>query len=118
MTTSTNTSKIKISQAASRVQLEQATELFLEYAQSLGFSLCFQGFDKELAELPGMYAPPEGRLLMATVDDQPAGCAGLHKLENDVCEMKRLYVRLPLRGSGLGLRLAETMIAEARGIGY
>src|SRR3989442_1387923 len=113
MTTSTNTGKIKISQAASPVHLEQVTALFVEYARSLGFSLCFQGFDKELAELPGMYAPPEGRLLLATVDDQPAGCAGLRKLESDVCEMKRLYVRQPLRGAGLGLRLAETIIAEA-----
>src|SRR5438132_838618 len=118
MTTSANTDKIKISRAASRVQIEQVSELFLEYAQSLGFSLCFQGFDKELAELPGMYAPPDGRLLLATVDDQPAGCAGLHKLESDVCEMKRLYVRPAFRGSGLGRRLATTTIAEARGIGY
>jgi len=89
----------------------------LEYAESLGFSLCFQGFDRELAELPGMYAPPQGRLLLATVANEAAGCAGLHVLEGDVGEMKRLYVRPGFRGGGLGRRLTLTTIAQARGMG-
>jgi GNAT superfamily N-acetyltransferase len=108
---------VGIAWATSLGQLAEVRGLFLEYAQSLGFSLCFQGFDKELAELPGTYAPPEGRLLLATLDNQAAGCAGLHK-ESGVCEMKRRYVRPPFRGSGLGRKLAEAIIAEARSIGY
>jgi GNAT superfamily N-acetyltransferase len=92
--------------------------LFLEYAQSLGFSLCFQDFDKELATLPGDYSPPEGRLLLAEYEGQLAGCVALHKLEGEVCEMKRLYVRLPFRRLKVGRALAESIIAEACGIGY
>src|SRR5690349_11876165 len=79
--------------AESREQIAVIRELFLEYAQSLGFSLCFQSFDKELAGLPGDYAPPEGRLLLATSETQAAGCVALHKLGPEICEMKRLYVR-------------------------
>ena len=107
-----------VRQAESRDQVAAIRELFLEYAQSLGFSLCFQSFDVELAGLPGDYAPPEGRLLLATHDGQPAGCVALHKLEPDICEMKRLYVRPQFRGIGLGRTLAERIIAEARQIGY
>src|ERR1700733_32290 len=88
-------------------QIAQARELFLEYAQSLGFSLCFQNFDQELAELPGSYTPPEGRLLLAEYDGQVAGCIALHKLEADICEMKRLYVRPQFRGKGLGRILID-----------
>jgi GNAT superfamily N-acetyltransferase len=105
-------------QAESPTQLAQARELFLEYAQSLGFSLCFQGFDKELADLPGDYAPPEGRLLLAHYDAQLAACAALHKLDPGICEMKRLYLRPQFRGKGLGRALADRIIAEARQIGY
>jgi putative acetyltransferase len=102
-------------------QIAQARALFLEYAQSLGFSLCFQDFDKELANLPGDYAPPEGRLLLAEYEGQLAGCVALHKIaaqSEDVCEMKRLYLRPQFRGKGLGRVLADRIIAEARTIGY
>ena len=106
------------SQAESPAQIAQTRELFKEYAQSLGFSLCFQNFDHELAALPGDYAPPEGRLLLANYDAQPAGCVALHELEPGICEMKRLYLRPRFRGKGLGRALAERIIAEAREIGY
>jgi ribosomal protein S18 acetylase RimI-like enzyme len=109
---------IRIVQAERPQQVEEARKLFLEYAGSLGFSLCFQNFDQELASLPGDYAPPHGRLLLIECDGAVAGCVALHRLENDVCEMKRLYVRPQFRGRGLGRRLAEAVIAEARGIGY
>jgi len=106
------------SQAESEQQIAQARELFLEYAQSLGFSLCFQSFDKELANLPGDYAPPEGRLMLAEHEGQLAACVALHKLDADICEMKRLYLRPQFRGKGLGRTLADRIISEARQIGY
>src|ERR1700747_1264017 len=109
---------LSITPAQSPVQINQARELFLAYAQSLGFSLCFQNFDKELAGLPGDYAPLEGRLLLAEYEGQLAGCVALHKLEPGICEMKRLYLRPQFRGKGLGRVLAERIIAEARQIGY
>ena len=109
---------LSFSQAESPAQIAQARELFLEYAQSLGFSLCFQNFDQELAGLPGDYAPPEGRLLLAEYEGLLAGCVALHKLEPGICEMKRLYLRPQFRGKGLGRLLAERIIAGARQIGY
>lgn len=99
-------------------QIAQTRELFLEYANSLGFSLCFQSFDQELASLPGDYAPPEGRLILASSNGNPAGCVALHQIDRDICEMKRLYVRPDFRGKGLGRELAKRVIAEARQIGY
>jgi putative acetyltransferase len=108
----------RIAQAESLVQIAAVRELFLEYAQSLGFSLCFQSFDAELAGLPGDYAPPHGRLLLAQYEDLIAGCVALHKLEPGICEMKRLYLRPQFRGKGLGRALADQIIAEARQIGY
>ena len=107
-----------LAQAESRVQIAQARELFLEYAQSLGFSLCFQNFDKELAGLPGDYAPPHGRLLLAEYESQLAACVAMHKWEKDICEMKRLYLRPQFRGKGLGRILADRIISEARQIGF
>ena len=109
---------LDLAQAESPAQLAQSRELFLEYAQSLGFSLCFQNFDKELAGLPGDYAPPEGRLLLAEFEGHFAGCVALHKLEDRICEMKRLYLRPQFRGKGLGRALADRIIDEARQIGY
>ena len=99
-------------------RLEEARALFLEYAESLGFSLCFQGFDEELRGLPGMYAPPRGRLLLAEEAGRPAGCVGLHEWNGDVAEMKRLYVPRSFRGRGLGRALTEAALSEARSIGY
>ena len=104
--------------AQSHAQIAALRELFLEYAQSLGFSLCFQNFDQELASLPGDYTPPDGWLLLAMQGEIPAGCVALHKIDADHCEMKRLYVRPQFRGFGLGLELAQRVIAEARKIGY
>jgi putative acetyltransferase len=109
---------LSITQATSADDIEVVRQLFLEYANSLGFSLCFQGFDKELAELPGKYAPPDGRLLLASSGGNVAGCGALHKLEPGICEMKRLYLRPEFRGKGLGRTLAQRVIGEARAMGY
>ena len=107
-----------VTQAESPEQIAAIRELFLEYSHSLSFSLCFQSFDEEIAGLPGDYAPPEGRLILVTFESQAAGCVALHKLDDEVCEMKRLYVRPQFRGKGLGKALAERVINEARAIGY
>jgi putative acetyltransferase len=109
---------IELVEAVSSEQVEQARMLFLEYAESLGFSLCFQSFDEEVKNLPGAYAPPTGRLLLALQQGQAAGCVALRLLEPKICEMKRLYVRPEHRGSGIGKMLVERVIAEARAIGY
>jgi putative acetyltransferase len=109
---------LTFAQAESPQQIAQARELFLEYAQSLGFSLCFQNFDQELAGLLGDYAPPEGRLLLAEYEGQLSGCVALHSLDAGICEMKRLYLRPQFRGKGFGRAMATRIIAEARSIGY
>ncbi len=98
--------------------LEAVRALFLEYAGTLGFSLCFQGFDKELETLPGDYAPPRGLLLLARQDGQDAGCIGLRPFDETRAEIKRLYIRPPFRGAGLGRTLAAAAIAHARSAGY
>lgn len=110
---------IEIRQAMSESEVASAKDLFAEYAASLGFTLCFQGFDEELAGLPGEYVPPGGRLLLAYVDDKPAGCAALHGLgtEGD-CEVKRLYVRPEFRGQKIGKQLMDAVLAAARETGY
>ena len=139
---------IEIVQAVSPTQVEQVRGLIVEYVRWLGMNLGFQGYAEELAGLPGKYAPPEGRLLLAVDGAEPAGCVALRHMDDypgdhfgdypdgetavanparrdgramaagPLCEMKRLYVRPAYRGSGLGRRLAETILAEARAIGY
>lgn len=109
---------VKIVQAQSEQDIARVRELFREYADSLGVDLCFQDFERELAELPGKYAPPEGSLLIAKEDEEAVGCVALRKIEDGVGEMKRLYLRPTVRGKGYGRTLALAIIAEARQIGY
>lgn len=92
--------------------------LFREYAASLDIDLCFQNFEMELAELPGRYAPPEGRLLLAMENEHAAGCIALRKIGDDVCEMKRLYVRPEFRRRGVGKILTAAIVTAAREMGY
>jgi GNAT superfamily N-acetyltransferase len=109
---------VTIWQAASAEEIAAARVLFEEYAAALGINLSYQGFPDELAALPGLYAPPRGRLLVAWVGDEAAGCVALRPFGDDACEMKRLYVRPVFRGGGIGKQLGEAIIAEARQIGY
>lgn len=95
-----------------------ARQLFREYQQWLQISLCFQNFDAELANLPGDYATPDGRLLLIYDGPDLAGCVALRKFKEDTCEMKRLFLRAQFRGRGLGRKLIEAIIAEAKQIGY
>jgi putative acetyltransferase len=111
-------SRISISQAESSAEIAIVRELFVEYAESLGFSLCFQNFESELAGLPGDYSPPNGRLLLARCGTESAGCVALHSLEPGICEIKRLYVRPQFRGTGVGKTLTNAVISEATSIGY
>ena len=104
--------------ATSAGDIAEARRLLEQYEASLDVDLRYQGFEQELAALPGAYAPPRGRLLLAADDSVPAGCVALRPLGDDVCEMKRLYVSPAARGRRVGRLLAETVIREARLIGY
>jgi putative acetyltransferase len=110
---------IEIIQAETPEQIRAARNLFREYEARLGLKLCFQNFDEEVAALPGKYAATDGgRLLLAFADGKLAGCVALRKLEDDICEMKRLFVREDFRGRKIGVFLIEKLIEEAREIGY
>jgi putative acetyltransferase len=99
-------------------EIDMVRDLFREYERALGFDLCFQDFSRELAQLPGAYAPPEGWLLLATVGETPAGCAGIRKIGEAICELKRMYVRPEFRGKKLGRQLGMLLIQEAKRTGY
>jgi ribosomal protein S18 acetylase RimI-like enzyme len=109
---------MEIIQVQSVAEIELARELFREYETWLEIDLCFQNFEKELAQLPGQYAPPDGRLFLAVEDQTMAGCVALRKIGEGICEIKRLFLRPQFRGQGAGRKLAEAIINEARQIGY
>jgi GNAT superfamily N-acetyltransferase len=109
---------MKLVHVTSDDEIQLARQLFREYEAGIGISLCFQNFDEEVAALPGKYAPPDGRLLLAYVDEQVGGCIALRKLDGKTCEMKRLFVRPGFRGLRLGRQLVNAIINEARNIGY
>lgn len=109
---------VVIEQVVGGRPLIEIRTLFEEYAASLAVDLGFQGFAEELAGLPGDYAPPSGRLLLARAGGDPAGCVAMRPLQPDVCEMKRLYVRSAFRGAGVGRRLAEAVVDAAQAAGY
>lgn len=114
--------EIQLATPSTPDDLAAVREIFQEYADGLGVDLCFQSFDAELAGLPGDYAPPRGALLLALVDGQVAGCCALRPLDSsdypNAAEMKRLFVRKPFRGFGLGRQLAEATLDAARSAGY
>ena len=107
-----------IREAQTAADIAQVRELFLEYQSALGVDLCFQGFAEELASLPGYYARPAGRLLLASNGASVLGVVALRPMLRADCEMKRLYVRSSGRGAGLGRLLTQALIAEARLAGY
>lgn len=107
-----------IIQAETPAQIEETRRLFREYEAWLGIDLCFQSFEEELENLPGKYAAPSGRLFLALVNEKVAGCIALRKIDGEICEMKRLFVREEFRGSGSGRMLIEKLTEEARAIGY
>ena|SRR5687767_9216169 len=105
-------------QATAPAELAAVRELFAEYAAGVAEPVCFAGFERELAGLPGDYAPPAGRLLLALERDGAAGCVGLRRLDASSAEIKRLYIRAAFRGHGLGRRLAQAAVDAARTAGY
>jgi putative acetyltransferase len=109
---------IEFADASAPPLLDVARDLFREYQVAIQVDLCFQGFEGELASLPGDYAPPAGRLLVALVDGTPAGCGALRPLAAGVGELKRMWVRSSFRGRGLGRSIAEALLQAADGQGY
>jgi putative acetyltransferase len=107
-----------VSEAAGTADFAAARTLFEEYAAQLQIDLCFQGFAKELEQLPQIYAPPYGCLLLARRGDLPIGCGAIRRLTRESCEMKRLYIQPLDRGAKLGRLIAQRLIARARALGY
>jgi putative acetyltransferase len=114
----TQTSGLRLVEVAGGEDLKRVRELFVEYARSLPFHLSWQNFDAELATLPGRYAPPSGRILLARYDGAFVGCVALRQIGEGTCEMKRLFVRPASRDKGIGKALVQAIIEEARRIGY
>ena len=110
--------KLRVLGAEDTAELDQVRQFFRNYAAWLGVDLCFQGFGEEMTSLPGTYAAPEGRLFFAEHDGQPAGCVGLRRFSEGVCEMKRLYVEPAFRGLGIGRELVLAVIRAAKDLGY
>lgn len=109
---------MKIVKVKTSEQIEEIRQLFLEYEEYLCVDLCFQSFEEELSKLPGDYAPPEGKLLLAVEGKQVVGCVALRKIGEGICEMKRLFVREKYRGKGIGRKLALEIIFDAKNTGY
>ncbi len=109
---------LEIINAETPEHIEYARKLFFEYESLIGLNLCFQNFEEEVANLPGKYAVPDGRLFLAFSNEKIAGCIALRKLENEVCEMKRLFVKDDFRGQKIGINLIEKLLEDARKIGY
>ncbi len=109
---------VSVRPAGSEAELTIVKQLFQEYWNSFGFTPCFQGFDHELENLPGSYAPPSGRLALAYLNGTAVGCVAMRRFDRQRCEAKRLYVRPTVRGQGVGRALLEWLIHEARSAGY
>ena len=109
---------IELVKADTPEKLEKAREIILQYARSLDFDLSFQGFAAELAGLPGDYGPPAGCLLLSLERGETAGCVALRKIEDGICEIKRLFVHPHRRGKGIGRLLTNAIIQEAKRLGY
>lgn len=111
-------SVVEYKKLTGKEMVEEVKQLFIEYAESLNVDLSFQDFEKELGTLPGKYSPPEGTIILALVNNKVAGCVALRKITENVCEMKRLYVREDYRKIGVGKRLIVLVLEEARELGY
>src|SRR4051794_28942031 len=110
--------RYSVDPAGASTDIPVVRALFLEYHAAIGVDLCFQGFDAELAGLPGAYAPPGGALLLAWQNDEAVGCAALRPFSDDIGELKRVYVRPAERGTGLGRALVEELLSRAASAGY
>lgn len=108
----------RLKEAYKSEEIEIVRTLFREYAASAGDGFCFKGFEKELAALPGEYRPPGGRLYLALVEEEPAGCVALRKIGEGIGELKRLYVRPLFRGKGIGRKLVLQLVKDGRDLGY
>ncbi len=110
--------KMRIKQAQTKIEIEEVRKLFREYEVFLDVDLCFQSFEEELANLPGKYSHPSGDLIIGIDNERIVGCVAVRKLDDGVCEMKRLFVRPAARGTGLGKRLAQAIIEVAQELDY